>query len=255
MNRMMSRVFNRAILTPACFILGILAAWQALVVGLRIPEYLLPAPFVIVTTIEKSLLTEIGYTAGEALCGFAIASTLAFAAAVLFVRFRAIEQGLFPLAITLKTTPIVAIAPLLVLWLGTGWWSKVAAAVLISFFPVLVNTVKGLKAPEADFQDLFRTMRADPAQIFRKLRVPYCLPYFFSALKISSSLAIVGAIVGEFVGAEHGLGYLIVISSAHLETPTVFQAIGAAAVIGIAMFYVLEFIERRVVFWTQVETE
>jgi NitT/TauT family transport system permease protein len=251
----MSRVLDSAILTPVGFILGVLVAWQALVVGLGIPEYLLPAPTVIVATIEKSLLVEIGYTAGEALCGFIIASALAFAGAVLFVRYRTIEQGLFPLAITLKTTPIVAIAPLLVLWLGTGWWSKVAAAVLIAFFPVLVNTVKGLKAPEADFQDLFATMRAEPAQIFRKLRVPYCLPYFFSALKISSSLAIVGAIVGEFVGAEHGLGYLIVISSAHLETPTVFQAIGAAAMIGIAMFYALEFIEKRVVFWAQIETE
>jgi len=248
-------ILNRAALSPIAFGIGLLALWQGLVVGLSIPEYLLPSPLVIVTTVERSLLTEIGYTAGEAVCGFAIASALAFVGALVFVRFRTIEQGLFPMAITLKTTPIVAIAPLLVLWLGTGWWSKVAAAVLISFFPVLVNTVKGLKAPEADFQDLFRTMRAEPAQIFRKLRVPYCLPYFFSALKISSSLAIVGAIVGEFVGAEHGLGYLIVISSAHLETPTVFQAIGAAAMIGIAMFYALEFIEKRVVFWAQVEPE
>jgi NitT/TauT family transport system permease protein len=246
---------NRAVFTPIAFILGLLAAWQALVVGFGIPEYLLPSPSIIIATVERSLLVEIAYTAGEALCGFLIASVLAFMAAVLFVRFRTVEQGLFPLAITLKTTPIVAIAPLLVLWLGTGWWSKVAAAVLISFFPVLVNTVKGLKAPEADFHDLFRTMRAEPVQIFRKLRVPYCLPYFFSALKISSSLAIVGAIVGEFVGAEHGLGYLIVISSAHLETATVFQAIGAAALIGIAIFYFLEFAERRIVFWTTVELE
>jgi NitT/TauT family transport system permease protein len=246
---------SRAVAIPLAFVIGVLALWQGLVVGLAIPEYLLPAPLVIVETLDRSLLTEIAYTAGEALCGFVIASGLAFAAAIAFVRFRTIEQGLFPFAITLKTTPIVAIAPLLVLWLGTGWWSKVAAAVLISFFPVLVNTVKGLKAPEADFQDLFRTMRADPAQIFRKLRIPYCLPYFFSALKISSSLAIVGAIVGEFVGAEHGLGYLIVISSAHLETPTVFQAIGAAALIGIAMFYLLEWVEKRVVFWSQVELE
>jgi NitT/TauT family transport system permease protein len=246
---------NRAVFTPIAFILGLMAAWQALVAGLGIPEYLLPSPSIIIATVERSLLVEIAYTAGEALCGFLIASVLAFMAAVLFVRFRTVEQGLFPLAITLKTTPIVAIAPLLVLWLGTGWWSKVAAAVLISFFPVLVNTVKGLKAPEADFHDLFRTMRAEPGQIFRKLRVPYCLPYFFSALKISSSLAIVGAIVGEFVGAEHGLGYLIIISSAHLETATVFQAIGAAALIGIAMFYFLEFVERRIVFWTTVELE
>ncbi len=250
-----SRLLDSAILTPVFFVLGFLLAWQALVLGLAIPEYLLPAPLVIVTTIETSLLVEAGYTAGEALCGFAIASVLAFTGAVLFVRFRTIERGLFPLAITLKTTPIVAIAPLLVLWLGTGWWSKVAAAVLISFFPVLVNTVKGLKAPEADFRDLFRVMRADPSQIFRKLRIPYCLPYFFSALKISSSLAIVGAIVGEFVGAEHGLGYLIVISSAHLETAIVFQAIAAAATIGIALFYAIELLEKRVVYWANVETE
>jgi NitT/TauT family transport system permease protein len=246
---------SRALMIPLGFVIGLLVLWQGLVWALGIPEYLLPAPLVIVETLDRSLLTETAYTAGEAACGFVIASSLAFLGAIAFVRFRTIEQGLFPLAITLKTTPIVAIAPLLVLWLGTGWWSKVAAAVLISFFPVLVNTVKGLKAPEADFQDLFRTMRADPPQIFRKLRIPYCLPYFFSALKISSSLAIVGAIVGEFVGAEHGLGYLIVISSAHLETPTVFQAIGAAAIIGIAMFYLLEWVEKRVVFWTQVELE
>jgi NitT/TauT family transport system permease protein len=246
---------SRAVLVPVCFLIGLVVAWQALVVAGDIPEYLLPSPLVILRTLDRSLLIEIGYTAGEALCGFMIASTLAFAGAALFVRFRTIEQGLFPFAITLKTTPIVAIAPLLVLWLGTGWWSKVAAATLISFFPVLVNTVKGLKAPEADFQDLFRTMRADQSQIFRKLRIPYCLPYFFSALKISSSLAIVGAIVGEFVGAEHGLGYLIVISSAHLETPTVFQAIGAAALVGITMFYLLEFLEKRIVFWIQLEPE
>jgi NitT/TauT family transport system permease protein len=246
---------TRAFFIPFGFFVALVIAWQVFVVAAAVPEYLLPSPLVIVGTLDKSLLTEVGYTAGEALCGFAIAGVLAFTGAILFVRFRTIEQGLFPIAITLKTTPIVAIAPLLVLWLGTGWWSKVAAAALISFFPVLVNTVKGLKAPEADFQDLFRTMRADQFQVFRKLRIPYCLPYFFSALKISSSLAIVGAIVGEFVGAEHGLGYLIVISSAHLETPAVFQAIGAAALIGISMFYTLEFFEKRIVFWIQLEPE
>jgi len=240
---------SRALVIPLCFVIGVLALWQGLVVGLRVPEYLLPAPLVIVQTLDRSLLTESAYTAGEAFCGFVIASGLAFAAAIVFVRFRTIEQGLFPFAITLKTTPIVAIAPLLVLWLGTGWWSKVAAAVLISFFPVLVNTVKGLKAPEADFQDLFRTMRADPPQIFRKLRIPYCLPYLFSALKISSSLAIVGAIVGEFVGATQGLGYLIMVSSAHLETATLFAAIAAAALAGIILLYAIGWTEQRVIFW------
>src|SRR5258708_8450798 len=171
---------NRAVLTPIAFILGLMVAWQALVAGFGIPEYLLPSPSIIIATVERSLLVEIAYTAGGALWGFLIASALAFVAAVLFVRFRTVEQGLFPLAITLKTTPIVAIAPLLVLWLGTGWWSKVAAAVLISFFPVLVNTVKGLKAPEADYQELFPTLPAPPPPPFPTPPVPPFPPSFFS---------------------------------------------------------------------------
>ena len=161
------------------------------------------------------------------------------------MRFHTLEEGLFPIAIAVKTTPIVAIAPLLVIWLGTGWWSKIVAAILICFFPVLVNTVKGLKAADLEYRELFETLGASRAQEFRKLRVPYCLPYLFSALKISSSLAIVGAIVGEFVGATQGLGYLIMISSAHLETATLFAAISAAALAGIAMFYVIGWTERR----------
>jgi NitT/TauT family transport system permease protein len=162
---------------------------------------------------------------------------------------------LFPIAIALKTTPIVAVAPLLVIWLGTGWTSKIAAAVLISFFPVLVNAAKGLKAADAEYRELFQTMGSSRAQEFRKLRLPYCLPYLFSALKISSSLAVVGAIVGEFVGATQGLGYLIIVSSSHLETPTVFAAIVAAAAAGITMFYLIGWIERSVVFWNSDSAE
>ena len=241
--------------TPLIFGLLTLAAWQAIVMGAGIPEYLLPAPTAIFANVDRTLAVQLAVTFVEALIGFLIASVLAFGCAIMFVRFNTLEEGLFPIAIAVKTTPIVAVAPLLVIWLGTGWWSKIVAVILICFFPVLVNAVKGLKAADAEYRELFQTLGATRAQEFRKLRIPYCLPYLFSALKISSSLAIVGAIVGEFVGAEHGLGYLIVISSAHLETPTVFQAIGAAATIGIAMFYILEFIERRVVFWAQVELE
>jgi NitT/TauT family transport system permease protein len=167
----------------------------------------------------------------------------------MFVRFRTLEQGLFPIAIAVKTTPIVAVAPLLVIWLGTGWWSKIVAVILICFFPVLVNAVKGLKAADAEYRELFQTLGATRSQEFRKLRIPYCLPYLFSALKISSSLAIVGAIVGEFVGATQGLGYLIMVSSAHLETATLFAAIAAAALAGIILFYVIGWAEERIIFW------
>jgi len=209
---------RKSILVPLAFGAATLALWQVIVTVGKVPEYLLPAPSKIVAEFDTNLLAALAVTAGEAFAGFVIASILAFLIALMFVRFSSLERGLFPVMIAIKTTPLVAIAPLLVLWLGTGWWSKVTAAVLICFFPTLVNTVKGLKAADAEYFELFRSLGAKRAQEFRKLRIPYCLPYLFSALKISSSLAVVGAIVGEFVGATQGLGYLIMVSSAHLET-------------------------------------
>lgn len=244
-----------SILVPLAFAIAALAPWQGIVTVASVPEYLLPAPSKIVAEVDANLLRALAVTATEAFTGFVIASILAFLTALLFVRFATLERGLFPMMIAIKTTPLVAIAPLLVLWQGTGWWSKITAAVLICFFPTLVNTVKGLKAADAEYFELFQSLGASRAQEFRKLRIPFCLPYLFSALKISSSLAVVGAIVGEFVGATQGLGYLIMVSSAHLETPTLFSAILAAALAGIAFFYAIEFAEKRFIFWQTVDTE
>jgi NitT/TauT family transport system permease protein len=244
-----------SILVPILFVLFVLVLWQAVVLAFDVPEYLLPAPSVILQTVDRDLFVQLGVTFSEALMGFAIASILAFGVALAFVRFRMLEQGFFPIAIAIKTTPLVAIAPLLVLWQGTGWWSKITAASLICFFPVLVNTVKGLKAAELEYFELFGSLGATRKQEFFKLRIPFCLPYVFSALKISSSLAVVGAIVGEFVGATKGLGYLIMVSSAHLETPTLFSAIFASAAAGIMLFYAIGAVEHAVVFWHQADVE
>jgi len=240
---------------PWLFGAAALLLWEAVVRGADVPAYLLPAPSSIVAAMDSRLLVHLAATFSEALCGFALASTAAFAGALLFVRSRTLEQGLFPVAIALKTTPLVAIAPLLVLWLGTGWSSKIMAAALICFFPVLVNSVKGLKAADSEHFELFQSLHATRAQEFRKLRLPYCLPYLFAALKISSSLAVVGAIVGEFVGATQGLGYLIMVSSSHLETDVLFSAIFASAVSGIVLFQLIAWCERRVVFWQRQDTE
>jgi NitT/TauT family transport system permease protein len=160
-------------LAPFAFGLLLLVVWQAIVVAAHVPEYLLPSPTEILATIDRSLAVSFGVTFIEALAGFLIASVLAFVIAMFFVRFHTLEDGLFPIAIALKTTPIVAIAPLLVIWLGTGWWSKIVAAILICFFPVLVNTVKGLKAADLEYRELFETMGASRAQEFRKLRIPF----------------------------------------------------------------------------------
>ncbi len=236
---------------PAMFIVATLLFWEAIVRLLEIPAYLLPPPSAVFAAFNLALLNNFLVTLVEALAGFVLASMIAFATALLFVRSPLLERGLFPLAITLKTTPLVAIAPLLVIWLGTGWSSKIIAAALICFFPVLVNSVKGLKAADAEYFELFQTLKATKSQEFRKLRIPFCLPYLFSALKISSSLAIVGAIVGEFVGATQGLGYMIVVSSAHLDTDKLFSAIFAAAFAGIALFQILNWVEQRALSWNK----
>ena len=242
-------------LVPWLFGAAVLLAWEAIVRLAGVPAYLLPTPSSIVASMDAALLVHLGATFAEAVLGFALASITAFAAALLFVRSRTLEDGLFPVAIALKTTPLVAIAPLLVLWMGTGWSSKIVAAALICFFPVLVNSVKGLKAADTEHFELFHSMHATSGQEFRKLRVPYCLPYLFAALKISSSLAVVGAIVGEFVGSTQGLGYLIMVSSSHLETDVLFSAIFAAALSGIVLFHAIGWCERRIVFWQRVDAE
>lgn len=242
-------------LAPIAFAIGLLILWEAGVRLLGVPAYLLPAPSAIFATVDATLGRHLFVTFSEALAGFAIASAIAFACAVAFMRSPALERGLFPIAIAVKTTPLVAIAPLLVLWLGTGWWSKVAAAALICFFPVLVNTVRGLKAADQEYRELFQALRASDWQEFRKLRVPFCLPYLFAALKISSSLAVVGAIVGEFVGATEGLGYLIMVSSSHMDTDILFSAIFASAIAGIVLFQSIGWFENRAVFWQKVEVQ
>jgi NitT/TauT family transport system permease protein len=238
---------------PAAFFGAVLVLWEVGVRVLRVPEYLLPAPSASLGRIDMALLGHMLATLEEAALGFVLANLMAFAAAIVFVRVPIVEQCLFPLAVAMKTTPLAALAPLLVIWLGTGLWSKVAAAVLISFFPTLVNGVKGLKTIEPEARELFACYQASVFETFWHLRLPSALPYVLAGLKISTSLAVVGAIVGEFVGAIQGLGYLVLVSSYHMDTPTMFAAVFCAAAIGFAMFWGIGEIERRAIFWQRVE--
>lgn len=242
-------------ITPLVFLLTLFVIWEVLVALLEVPAYLLPPPSKIFLAVDSELFTHLWVTAVEAITGFFIGSLFAFAAALAFVRSPFLERGLFPLAIALKTTPLVAIAPLLVLWMGTGWWSKISAAAIICFFPVLVNSVKGLKAADSEYFDLLTSLGASDRQVFYKLRIPFCMPYLFAALKISSSLAIVGAVVGEFVGATHGIGYVIMVSSSHLDTDILFSAIFAAAGLGIFLFQLIGWVESRLIFWSTPAAE
>ena len=244
--------------TPVAFFIVACCLWEAAVRVLEVRSYLLPSPSAVLIEIVHqniTLLKHTGVTMLEAATGFLVANVLAFAVATIFAHYSLLEKGLYPYAIALKTTPIVALAPLLVLWFGTDIRSKIVAAGLISFFPVLVNATRGLRTVDEEALDLFESLDASRWQVFRLLRFPNSLPYVFSALKVSSSLSIVGAIVGEFVGANKGLGYLILISSYHLETAAMFAAIFAAAIGGVVFFGVVSLVERRVLVWQEPAEE
>lgn len=244
-------------IVPTLFFVGTLVIWEVFVLILDIPEYILPTPteitYEIVTNFD-TLLVHTGITMFEAVIGYIIANVLGFVVAVIFVHSRTIEKGLYPYAIALKTTPIMAIAPLLILWFGTDLSSKIVASAIVCFFPILISTVKGLKAVDEDALDLFRSFFANRWQIFTKLRLPNSLPYIFSALKISTGLAVVGAVVGEFVGANKGIGYVILVSTYHLETVRMFAGVVMIAVGGILFFLLVGLIENKIVFWQKSET-
>ncbi len=236
------------------FVVGVILAWEVAARAFSWPQYLIPAPSVIARRfleIYPVVLAHTTVTALEAVLGFALGTTLGVLLSVAFVHSRYLELAVYPYAIALKTVPIVAIAPLLVVWAGNGLAPKVLIAAVISFFPVVVNTTKGLRSFDREASDLFSSMAATKAQFFFRLRVPSALPYLFAALRISSTLAVIGAIVGEFSGADRGLGFMIMVSSYRLETAEMFVAITASSVIGIVLFYGVSVVETLLVPWSR----
>ena len=239
-------------ITPTLFLLVWLIIWELVVYLFKIPEYILPTPRTILIDIFSdipSLLPHLWITIKEAVGGLIIASFFGIVIAIIFLYSKNVEKGGYPYIIALKTTPIIVLAPLLILWFGNGILSKIVIVALICFFPIVVNTLKGFKSVNQDFIDLFKSLNSSKSQIFLKLRFPFSMPYIFSALKISSSLAFVGAIVGEFVGANEGIGFVILVASYHLNTVRMFSGIILVALAGIALFSLIDFIEKRVIYW------
>lgn len=244
----------RRLVPAGIFMICVVILWESVVRGFAIPEYLLPAPSAILhrlLSMNAGLLTHTGYTAFESALGFLLGSVFGILLAMLFVHSRTLELGIYPYAIALKTVPIVAIAPLLIVWFGNGILPKVIVAAVISFFPVVVNTTRGLRNIDPEAFDLFDSMSATQSQVFFKLRVPSALPYLFAALRISSTLAVIGAIVGEFSGADRGLGFFIMVSSYRLETVDMFVGILASSILGILFFYGIAILEKFIVPWEQ----
>lgn len=239
-------------------VLGVVAlAWEVGVRASGVPVYVLPAPSQIAARLvsHAPLLAQEGaVTLAEALLGFALGCGVSLAAAAVMVHSPALERSLLPLAILLKVTPIVAVAPLLVIWLGFGLAPKAVVAALITFYPMLINALAGFRAVSGEATDLLDSLAASRWEVFFLLRWPSALPYLFAGARVAVPLSLIGAVVGEWAGAERGLGRAVLLAYTNLDLPGLFAAVVVLAVLGIGLTGILGLLERRVVFWTGPES-
>jgi NitT/TauT family transport system permease protein len=238
--------------TPLIYLV-LLTAWELLTDKLKVPIWILPAPSTIFAAAIKwapELVHNGWVTLRETVVGFLLAIVLSLPLAILISLNSLARKLLYPILLGLQSVPKVAVAPLIILWFGLSEWPKIIVVVLVCFFPILVNMVAGLEAVPTTMLDLMRSLGASPHTMFRRLRVPVALPHFFTGCKVAITFAVIGAVISEFVAAQDGLGYLILISTAQSQTPLAFAAIALLTVLSIALFHGVEFIERRVVDWT-----
>lgn len=248
MNTVSSRLSVISLLAPLFGIMGVLAAWQLVVSWLEVPRYLLPAPTDIATIVVariSDLVAESVVTVGEAMAGFLIGSSAAFCVGAAFAQVLRIERALAPVFVALQAVPLVAIAPLLIVWMGNGFASKVTMAAMICFFPMVITTAAGLRSAPRDSEELMTALDASAWQRFALLRLPRSVPFLTAGLKVNASYAVIGAIVSELAGAGRGIGYLILMASYKTDTPMLFAAIFMAAASGIAFFKLIEAIGER----------
>jgi ABC-type nitrate/sulfonate/bicarbonate transport system permease component len=242
---------RRAVPSALVFV-AVLAFLQWGVPALGVSPYVLPTPWAVLQRMldpESRLLYHFGITAFEAVGGVLVGGLLGVTLAVLFIHVRPLENALYPWIIVLQTIPLVALAPMLIIWFGSGVLPRVAMSALFAFFPILVNALRGLRQTEPAAMELLRTYAASRWQIFWVLRLPSSLPFVFAGLKIGTTLAVIGAIVGEFAGASQGLGYAITVSTYSTDTSQTFAAIAYASLMGISLYLLLLWLERRLVFW------
>jgi NitT/TauT family transport system permease protein len=241
---------------PLVLLAAILLVWEVLVRRGEIPTFVLPPPSRILAFAVghwQAILYHAAVTIRQALAGFSLSVCLGILLAIVIVQSRFLEEALLPLLITSQVIPTIAIAPLLVLWLGFGSAPKIAVAFLVSFFPIVINTVTGLKAVEADLLYLVRGLSATRWQELVKVRLPNALPYLFAGCRVSVTLSLIGGVVGEFVSADQGLGFLILTGAGRLLTEQIFASIGVLGLAGIVLFNLVRVVERLVVPWESLE--
>ncbi len=243
-------------LFPASLTLAILILWEVLVRAMNIPAFILPPPSVIgLCAVTKAPLIwpHALATALEIVLGIVLALMTSIPLAIFMFARPGIEKGLSPFLVASQAVPVFALAPLLVIWLGYGIWSKVFMAWVIIFFPITVSLLSGLKSCDPDFRRLFTLMGAGFWMKLRLLYWPWALPQFFSGLKVGVTVATIGAVIGEWVGAQKGLGYLMIQSNARLNTDLVFACILWLSAMGLGLWALVGFAEKRMVTWKNNE--
>jgi NitT/TauT family transport system permease protein len=233
---------------PVLILCAIITIWQSVVRLLVIPPWLLPAPTDIVRRLfnTPNLLYHTGLTVSEALSGFLISAFVGIVLSGGIVHSRFLERGIFPYVIVSNAIPIIAIIPLLTMWFGYGIAPKIIICAIISFFPIVTNTTRGLKAADRRAIEFMHSINSTSWQIFYKVQLPSALPFIFAGLKIAASLALVGAVVSEFYSSDRGLGFIIITSATQLRTDLLFVAIVILASIGVATFTLFGKLERMV---------
>ncbi len=240
-------------LLPLAALLGlIIVAWYALTLVAGVPKYILPSPHEIVVALANNLrliASHLVVTLFEAVTGLAIAVVLGIAVSFVIVWSPWLGRAILPLLTFLQTTPKVAIAPLFLFWFGFGYLPKVVIAFLIAFFPIVIATSTGLASTQKELLELVRSLSTRMRHEFLRVRFPAALPYFFSGFKIAVTLSVIGALVGEFVGSDAGLGYLILVANSTLDAPMLFAVIVVTALMGYALFAAVQLLERLVMPW------
>lgn len=237
---------------PWALVLGILAAVEAIVLLFDVPKFLVPAPSQVLIVLweeREYLLGNVWATVYETWAGFIIALVVGVGLAVPVALTKFGEQSLMPILVATQSVPKTALAPIFVVWFGFGFAPKIVVAALLAFFPIVVNMVRGLRAVDLEMVQYLRTLGASSWEIFRRLRVPSSGPYLFAAMKVSVSLATVGAIVGEFIGADQGLGYVILRAINNFDTTMMFAALIVVSLVGVASYGVIAAVEKRVLAW------
>jgi NitT/TauT family transport system permease protein len=239
-------------LLAAGAIAGLVLGWELLCRTARIPVWLLPAPSVIAreTWSWADRIPAHGWvTLYETLGGFACSVLVGIPIAVAIVYSPLLRRVIYPVLLALNSVPKIALAPLFLIWIGHGVVTNVMVATIVAFFPMVVNTATGLESVEPELLQLTRSLHASTFQVFWKVRLPWALPHIFSGMKVAMSLAVIGAVVGEFVGSDRGLGYLILVASSNLNTAVVFGVMAALSALGIGVFWAVVAAEQLVCPW------